>query len=112
MSHDTPRFDPRGLALPGLVLALWWAATHFGLADTRIVAPPADVLAAALRELSSGELFEGLSPASAATSPASPSAAPPACCWARCWRSRAWPTGWSARPSTPSSRWRCLPGSR
>ncbi len=43
-SNPSSRFNPRGFALPGLVLALWWAATHFGLTDTRIVAPPADVL--------------------------------------------------------------------
>lgn len=59
-SNPSSRFDPRGLALPGLVLALWWAATHFGLTDTRIVAPPADVLAVALRDLTSGDLLEGL----------------------------------------------------
>ena len=59
MSNNPSRFDPRGLALPGLVLALWWGATASGFADTRIVAPPAEVLAAALRELTSGELAEG-----------------------------------------------------
>ena len=59
-SNPSSRFDPRELALPGLVLALWWAATHFGLADTRIVAPPADVLAVALHDVASGELLDGL----------------------------------------------------
>lgn len=59
-SNPSSRFDPRGLALPGLVLALWWAATHFGLTDTRIVAPPADVLAVALHDVASGDLLEGL----------------------------------------------------
>ena len=47
MSHTPSRFDPRGLALPALVLALWWGATASGFADTRIVAPPAEVLTAA-----------------------------------------------------------------
>ncbi|MCW3479339.1 ABC transporter permease [Neisseriaceae bacterium JH1-16] len=60
MSQNISKFDPRGLVVPLLLIALWWASAHWGWADTRLVVPPLDVVAYAREQFVSGELALGL----------------------------------------------------
>lgn len=53
-------FDPRGLALPLVVLVVWWAISHYGLVNSSVIAHPAKVIEVSLKELHSGELVESL----------------------------------------------------
>jgi sulfonate transport system permease protein len=50
----------RGLALPALLLACWWAAFHFHWTDTVMFVPIAKVWDTALRMSASGELWRSL----------------------------------------------------
>jgi sulfonate transport system permease protein len=47
----------RGLAIPLVVLALWWSAFALGLADTRILASPGDVFRYLVQSVASGDLW-------------------------------------------------------
>lgn len=53
-------FDPRGLVLPVIFLAVWQIVTAQAWVDTRIIVPPADVLAIGWKWWSSGQLLSGL----------------------------------------------------
>jgi sulfonate transport system permease protein len=50
----------RGLALPGVLLVLWWAAFHFGWTQTKLFVPVDVVLATAARLLVSEHLWLAL----------------------------------------------------
>jgi sulfonate transport system permease protein len=54
------RFDPRGLVLPLLFFALWQTVTGLHWVDTRIIVPPAEVIAVAWKWLLNGDLARGL----------------------------------------------------
>jgi sulfonate transport system permease protein len=53
--------DPRGLVLPVLFLIVWQTITALHWVDTRIIVPPADVLAVGWKWFTSGQLVSGLS---------------------------------------------------
>lgn len=55
-----PAIDPRGLALPVLLLLVWQTATAAGWVDTRIIVPPSAVLDAGWNWISSGHALEGI----------------------------------------------------
>lgn len=58
--HALP-VDPRGLVLPVLFLAVWQLVTALHWVDTRIIVPPAAVLATGWTWLVGGQLQSGLS---------------------------------------------------
>ncbi|MES3010398.1 MAG: ABC transporter permease [Pseudomonadota bacterium] len=53
------RIDLRGLVLPLALLALWWALTHYGWVNTKLIVPPGNVLAVATQTLSDPLFWQG-----------------------------------------------------
>ncbi len=52
--------DLRGLVLPALLLAVWWAVTSFGWVNTRLIVPPLGVVKTAVTTLSQADFYSGV----------------------------------------------------
>ncbi|MBH1987167.1 MAG: ABC transporter permease [Burkholderiales bacterium] len=59
-SPDRRRPDLRGLVLPALLLAAWYAVTALNLVNTRLIVPPWGVLTTAWAELAQPDFYAGI----------------------------------------------------
>ena len=53
-------FDWRGLVLPLAIVLVWYAVTALNLVNTKLIVPPAGVVAQGLKELANGNFYLGI----------------------------------------------------
>ena len=59
-ASSKPRFDPRGLVLPVLFVAIWYAVTSLHLVNTKLIVPPVGVVTTGWHELADVNFYIGV----------------------------------------------------